>query len=48
MKSLSKRSTRNLVVSAFVVASVLSASPAWAMQIFAETPDDGTQVLDVE
>ena len=48
MKILTRRTLRNLGISTLVAASVLSASPAWAMQIYAETPDDGTQVLDVE
>jgi LPXTG-motif cell wall-anchored protein len=48
VKFLTRRTLRNFGISTLIAASALSASPAWALQIFANTPDDGTQVLDVE
>lgn len=49
MKRLRGRTALQLGLSAGLIAcSVLVASPAWAMEIFAETPNDGTLTLDVE
>ena len=33
---------------AFVVTSIMAASPAWAMQIFVDTPNNSAVTLDVE
>ena len=49
MKSLNPRSALKLCVSAGLIAcSVFAASPAWAMQIFVDTANDGPITLDVE
>ena len=49
MKLLNPRAALKLGVSAGLIAcSVFAASPAWAMQIFVDTANDGPITLDVE
>jgi LPXTG-motif cell wall-anchored protein len=47
-KSLQQSVFRVTIVLAFATCSVLAATPAWAMQIFVDTPNNSAVTLDVE
>ena len=48
MKSATRLTLGSIGIASLITVSVLWANPAWAMQIFADTPNDGQVVLDVE